>query len=710
MSESTQRLLGKIENREMVLPEFQREFTWTKKQSQELIDSLLKGYPIGSLLVWKTADVPALKNMPDFIPNGRVEVLLDGQQRLTALYMLLNDTIPPYYSERDIESAKDPRQLYFNLETRALGYYKQIEMGNNPRWVRVHECFRLSQSDMEEIAKKIAGEEGNAFKVYADINKNLEALKSIQQVEHPVLFVQEGADLKHALTVFDRVNSNGTPLTDADMALAHMCSAWADTRRVLKEKLKELSAHNFDFDLTFMIRAMNAVINGRAEYKLLHDNTKEELVAGWNALSKLLDYLVNFLQDRAYIYSTDDINTTNVLIPLLGYLSQNNLKFQNVRDQKKLIYWMYAALYQTRYSGSVDQKLERDLSALSSDQPVDALIGGLREDHGDPKVNSDNLDSRDVRHPFYNMMSVVIRARGGVDWSNGLSTAKPFGKSFTINRHHIFPRAVLEDAGYDTGRNLIHRERVNEIANRVPLTRSGNMDIFDQPPEEYLPIVQQNNPGNLEKFMIPMDSELWKLENYEQFLSKRRHLIAQAINDYMGSLLVEPIQESNGQKKVPSAQELIKAGENDNVEFKSTLRWNIKAGMDDPKNIEHSTLKTVAAFLNCDGGTLLIGVNDQGELLGLELDHFPNEDKMMLHLTNLIKDRMGIQNMRFIRLSVESVFDKRVLRVDCQRAVTPVYLKKVDGQSSELFYIRTGPATNELPTSQIHDYIKNHFR
>ena len=89
MEEKTATLLNKIENSEMVLPEFQREFTWNKQQSLELVDSLLKEYPIGSLLIWRTSNIPALKNMPTFEANGRVDVLLDGQQRLTALYIAI---------------------------------------------------------------------------------------------------------------------------------------------------------------------------------------------------------------------------------------------------------------------------------------------------------------------------------------------------------------------------------------------------------------------------------------------------------------------------------------------------------------------------------------------------------------------------------------------------------------------------------------------
>ena len=700
----TSRLLANIENREMVLPEFQREFTWSRQQSLELIDSLLKNYPTGSLLVWRTADVPALKNMPDFEPDGRVDVLLDGQQRLTALYMLLKNSIPPYYGAKDIHPSKDPRNLYINLQTRTLTYYKEIEMQNNPRWVRFTDCFEKDKIDPKTIASLIAETEEDKFEIYANLNRNLSDVKSILEKSHPIMHVQEDADLKHALTVFDRVNSNGTPLTEADIALAHMCSSWPETRRIMKDKLRQLESNGFSFDLTFLIRAMNAVINGRAEYRVLHDNLKEQLISGWIVLDRTLDFLLNFLRDRAFIYHSRDLNTHNVLIPLIGYLSQNQTKFRSEDERKKLLFWMYAALYQTRYSGSVDQKLESDLKTLNTDNPIDELIATLREDHGDFKVTPENLDTRGVGHPLYNMSCIVTRSLRGVDWSNGLALEKPIGKQFSIEQHHIFPQAVLKEAGYDTGRNLIHRKRVNEIGNRVPITRATNMDIFKDQPSKYLPVVQESNPGNLEKFMIPMDVSLWSVENYETFLKNRRILIAQGINDLMGSLLAGSGETTQAEDKV-TIDSLVNIGESETIEFKSTLRWHIHAHRND-KSIENAVLKVVTSFINCDGGTVLIGINDSGEPVGLDMDNFESHDKMMLHFSNILKDRVGARNSRFIRMSVEDYQGFQVLRIECQPSTVPAYLKIND---EEHFYIRLGPSASELRTSEIYEYVQSRF-
>jgi len=151
--------------------------------------------------------------------------------------------------------------------------------------------------------------------------------------------------------------------------------------------------------------------------------------------------------------------------------------------------------------------------------------------------------------------------------------------------------------------------------------------------------------------------------------------------------------------------EVIAAGEGKKVEFKSTLRMNLHTKQADQK-IEHAALKTIAAFLNSDGGTLAIGVDDKGTALGLENDNFPNEDKLMLHLDNLIKSKLGQASLLNIDATIEDFEDKRILVVRCKRAGEPTYLK--DGKS-ELFYIRGGASTLELPASDMTTYIKQRF-
>ncbi len=148
---------------------------------------------------------------------------------------------------------------------------------------------------------------------------------------------------------------------------------------------------------------------------------------------------------------------------------------------------------------------------------------------------------------------------------------------------------------------------------------------------------------------------------------------------------------------------LVAGGENRKVEFKSTLRMNLhtkKPG----KEIELAWLKGVAAFLNTDGGTLLLGVTDAGEITGLEQDVFENEDKCRLHFKNLVATHIGAEMSKNIRFRLVPVAGKTVGVVRCSRSSEPVFLKN---GNKEAFYIRNGPSSDELPVSKAINYIKH---
>ncbi|MEM6630559.1 MAG: RNA-binding domain-containing protein [Bacteroidota bacterium] len=154
-----------------------------------------------------------------------------------------------------------------------------------------------------------------------------------------------------------------------------------------------------------------------------------------------------------------------------------------------------------------------------------------------------------------------------------------------------------------------------------------------------------------------------------------------------------------------STQELIQGGENDYVEFKSNIRWDVEKQRND-KLTERAILKTITAFLNSRGGTLLVGVQDDGEVLGIGEERFLSHDKMLLHLTNQIKDHIGAIHLKFIRFEIEEIDAKYILRVDCEAATLPAYYRD---HKEDALYIRTGPSTTNLRVSKVYDYIQMRF-
>ena len=691
-------LVTDIRNRDLVLPEFQREYVWSREQAKQLMISLFKEYPIGALLFWKTPHPPELKNLGTSSPElGTVSIILDGQQRLTTLYMLLTGEIPPYYTKEDIQT--DPRELYFNLETGEFQYYQASKMRDNPLWIRVVDAF-TQKINIFAIAKTLAEQEAQIIELAERYNNNLERLRQIQNIDLPVQTVPSHASLDEAIDIFDRVNSQGTKLTDAELALTHVTAKWPVARRKMKQKIAALSEQHFYFDLTFMTRALTGVVVRRALFETIHHTPPDALVAGWQHLSSILDYLVALLPGQAYIHSTEDLNTSNVLIPIIVYLSLNGGTFPNERSLKNAIHWLYNAHIWARYTGQTDQRLEHDVNIVVREtSPWEQLRAQIVDQRGRIEVRPADFVGRGAQHPLYRMTFILAKALGAVDWFNGLPLARNPSNRYYIHSHHIFPQSLLYKRLYDPN-NHLDRKKVNEIANRAFLTAATNQRLGNRPPEEYLSEIEERFPGALDKQFVPKNPELWKVERYEDFLEARRGLIARKLNDFLNSLLVE--REETRRRPV---KELIAMGENPFVEFKSTLQWDVRLGTQN-KALRHSVLKTIAAFLNTEGGTLIIGVEDDGNIYGLERDlalvqH--SRDRFEQLLANLISDAFGPQYNHLIQGRFEEVDGKLVYVIEVEKAPEPVFLK---GSKGKEFYIRVRTSTRALDPEETVEYIQ----
>lgn len=150
-------------------------------------------------------------------------------------------------------------------------------------------------------------------------------------------------------------------------------------------------------------------------------------------------------------------------------------------------------------------------------------------------------------------------------------------------------------------------------------------------------------------------------------------------------------------------QRLIEEGESEKLEFKSTLRTNLQTGETD-KRMEKAVLKTIVAFLNSTGGNLLIGVADDGSIIGADVASFDNKDKMNLHLSNLISSQIGAAFLPNLSIVTVDFDDKTVIRVTCMPSERPVFLKE---GKIEIFYVRKGPQSDELTGMTLINYVNN---
>jgi len=695
-------LISDIRNRDMVLPEFQREYVWTKEQAKQLLISLTKKYPVGGILLWKTQNPPELKNVSEQHSRiGSYQIILDGQQRLTTLYMLLTGEIPPYYREEDI--LIDPRNLFFSLVDGDFQYYQPVRMRDDPTWVSVTSCIQDTGQIAFDVAKNVHSEQANQFVAAQLYTHNLQNLKDILNIDLPEQIIPPEATLDEAIDVFDRVNSLGTKLTEAELALTHVTGKWPQARRVLKRKIDQLSESNFEFDLTFMTRSLVVVVTDHALYDHIHHSPQEQLMDGWNRLARILDYLTNILATQAFIHSTQDLSTTNALVPLIKYLDINDCRFPDEKTLKNALHWLYIALIHQRYTGQTDQRLERDINIVASESnPWNSLLNQIVDQRGRKDVSANDFEGRGTSHPLYKMSFILAKSRRSVDWFNGITLGTQTGDRYRIHSHHIFPQSVLYKNGFDSN-NHVHVQFVNAIANRAFLTGETNIDISDRYPADYLPEVEERYPGTLQSQLIPMDRNLWKIENYREFLAARRELISKTLNEYLESLI------STEKGSAPrSVTDIINLGEGPNVEFKSTLQWDIR---EKKRNTElrHEVMKTLVAFMNSDGGTLLIGVEDSGQIFGLEKDlEFTNgsEDLFMNMFSSLIIENIGVEFADKVEAEIDSMNGSKICVVNVSKSINPAFLSGTRGSE---FYVRVFNTSRKLDSEQTMNYLENNI-
>jgi hypothetical protein len=352
--------------------------------------------------------------------------------------------------------------------------------------------------------------------------------------------VPSHAKIEDAIDVFDRVNSLGTSLTKAELALTHMSGKWPEIRRVFKKKLDALRHQSYQFDLDFLVRCMTGIATEGALYERAHKVERPALEAAWATLDQVLDTLLGILRGRAYVHSTDDLSTNNVLVPIIVYLAHHGGKFENDQQTRRFLYWMYQALLWARYSGRTDENLERDINhVLRDDDPVDALLNEIIDARGRLDLRPADIEGRGIDHPAFRIMHIAAKAQGAVDWFTGVPLA---GNSSISNgeTYHIFPRDALYASGKYLSDNHMHRKVANEIANRIVLEK---WIASTQLPEKVLPQVVDRFPAALAQQFVPTDPQLWTVDGFEKFLALRREMIANGINSYLASLIDERIPE-----------------------------------------------------------------------------------------------------------------------------------------------------------------------
>lgn len=515
-------ILNNIELKQFALPEFQRGYVWGRENVRNLFDSLYRRYPVGEFLVWTTQPDSKTVRGESSSSNTAVKLLLDGQQRATSLYGVMRGKPPEFFQGNEMAFT----DLYFDVRSETFEFYGPVKMRDDPLWVSVTDLF---QSELEDVVTKVASHIQD-LNVMLEYQTRLMKLLGIGDIElHIEEVTGDRLNIDEVVEIFNRVNSGGTKLSSADLALARLCAHSPQARNELRSLLAGWQQSGFLFKQEWLLRCATAVATNQASFGSLRDISVSEFSVALSKTADSINFVLNLLKSQLGIDHHRVLASSYALVVLARLISEKGGSINKVHAQQRILFWYVHCFLWGRYSGSVESTIQRDLDTLENGG-TDGLIKEISQWRGSLEVRPDDFSSWSVGARFYPLLYILTRVTEALDLQNGLRLSHGmFGYQSKLHVHHIFPKKRLYDYGY-------RRPQVNALANFCLLTAESNWNIGAGDPAEYFAKAEDENPGVLRSQWIPENEALWSIGRYPDFLAARRDLLATAANDLLNAL------------------------------------------------------------------------------------------------------------------------------------------------------------------------------
>lgn len=510
----------------LMIPSIQRDYVWSRAQIPRLLDSLYKGYPVGSLLIWETnIDVPLKEAsvVRTEHTQAKAGILLDGQQRLTSLaWVYKPDSVPVGKSKIDVR---------FDIRT---------ETFHNPSATQKRDPFMVRVADvLTEGAQYASILEGvgvaQSDPEYQTYYERLSRLHGIRNYPMPIQ-TYASDDYEEVAEIFARVNTGGRRLSKGDLAMSAIAARWDEGLDRIKTLEESLAQIDFPIDREAILRllALHAGVGADSIRLLKPEMTSDHLKTAWEATEHSLLLAVDFVKSAAGIPKSGLLTSPNVMLIPAYLLHQRGQKLEQ-GEQEQMVRWLLTAMAFSHYSNQVESKLEAEAKAVRELSPGDLWPELIRRASGprsaDSSISPVDLVDKTHRSPLFNLLYIAALRRGAKDWWNNLTlSGVPVGRGHKIEFHHVFPQALTKGRYPDSLRN--------SMANLAFLSGLGNKKVGAKDPKEYLAGVDGQELRNQ---WVPLDPSLWDVERFEEFLEARRRLMAADLNEMLG---LPPYQEA----------------------------------------------------------------------------------------------------------------------------------------------------------------------
>lgn len=526
-------------NKKYFLPDIQRNFVWKKDQIYKLFDSLMRGYPINTMLFWeidkdkskeinKKYQVQILK----FIFNGNNSetneiikesdissnpyyLVLDGQQRLTSLNMSLRG----YFYEN-----KKAKELYFNVinndeDIEELKFNFEFKHTNEDRmWINVKNIFNMSSNDLDLFLDNYDDIKSEDRDLYSNIRENILRLHRIFN-DNLYFYSEKQTNYDKILDIFVRTNAGGTKLSYSDLLFSKIKLTWKDAKEEIDDLLRNVNEDSFGFDTDFVLKTfLFATASKQDEIKFKIENFEQEkvdlFVKEWNKIKSAIKHMKDFI-DIIGIKDGKMLSSNNSVIPIIYYIYKNNIRNidQLNSELNQIKNFTFSTLLAGTFGGQSDTilyNLKKIIDEVPDKYPVVEMNKKLKELQKSLDLSEDFL----LKVKYGSSNSHLI-----LSLLNSNYKFKVSNKSNSAHQDHIFPQKELKE-------NSVSITETNSLGNLRYTTAHENMSKSGT---NYLDWIQTLTPEQKIKEFIPEGD--FNISNYSDFLVERIKLIKLALEE-----------------------------------------------------------------------------------------------------------------------------------------------------------------------------------
>ena len=563
-SYSLSELLGRVKEKNLTIPQFQRTFVWGESQVKLLVDSISRSYPIGALLILnKNPELPlASRSIEAEIRDGyppseilndvhQTEVesyILDGQQRTTSIARVFLNAHPKklyYFDLKSILEVHDREETSW-ICVRSRGRTEPDRKDNN-RLLRADLILDQTKSDI--YVSEYIEDSGDFEDIDRETGRKYAAsikwiFETIRNYKIPVVTLDRNKGVESICRVFETINSTGTRLTTFDLAVARFFPR-PDLRKLWEEALEEHSIlREFNVDGERVLQVIYLTLAGRdnkypePSRKNLLGLQSDMINREWTRASRALAMTYQWAQAQGARARSKTLPNHNVLVALAAIqnLLSDDLNKEIWPDSDFIRRWYFSKIIQAGASQASNYRIGQDFTALNK-----YITEGIHPHTEEVVLNSDiifRIKPSDVRYrSLQNIFAMTIR--------NDLISGANITSESVLHEHHIYPRNAHKTSN-------LSLKMLDSICNRIPILAQTNQSLNEAYPREYLRKMAdkaraQGTLGGLERrlrdCMIPGNpyEDSWaddfSIENFEVFCKKRAKLIISRVRDIIGDSL-----------------------------------------------------------------------------------------------------------------------------------------------------------------------------